>query len=289
MKLLLVTALLVVLMTSNVLAAVVVLDPGHGGAGTQGSGAIYAPFIEKSLTLDVAGKVRSELASAGITVYMTRETDKAMSLEERAAYANSVGADLLVSIHFNASGTHDKTGSEVWTSLYGNHHVVGSSLGSQILSNFTALGLESKGVKTKLGSSGDYYGIIRNGVSLGIPTVIVEHCFLDNPYDRQILEQKGTDAFAHATASGIINFFGTQTGQALASKALDVSPPNIATAPVTASGGATFSSLASNFTPAQWNWLLSQWAYTGRPLEIIDSMPLSELKALVEKHEQGLI
>jgi N-acetylmuramoyl-L-alanine amidase len=286
-------ALFILCGARNSMAAVVVLDPGHGGFLTQGSGAIYAPYVEKALTFDVASKVKSELQAAGITVYMTRESDRDLSLSERAAYAKSVGANLMVSIHFNASGGHDKFGSEVWSSMYGNHHTVGAAVGSQILSQLTSLGFVSKGVKTKVGNSGDYYGIIRNGVGLGVPTIIVEHCFIDNPVDRAILESKGTGALAHADAAGIMAFFGSSTGQQLAAGALDVSPVNIASTPITAGGtvgaGAAASSYASSFTPAQWSWLLSQWAYTGRAVEIINSMPLDELKALVAKHEQGLI
>ncbi len=277
----------------SVFAGVIVIDPGHGGSGTTGCGAIYAPYMEKALTLDVATKIKNELQAAGIPVCMTRESDKPMSLDERAAYAKSVGASMLISIHFNASGPHDKTGSEVWTSLYGNHHVAGAALGSQILSQLTALGFESKGVKTKIGSGGDYYGIIRNGVALGVPTVIVEQCFLDYPVDRNILSTKGTQALAHANAQGIISFLSSSTGQQLMNGTLDVSPVNIATTPITAGGtigaGASSSSYASSFTPSQWSWLMSQWAYTGHAVDIINSMPLSELQALVQKHEQGLI
>ncbi len=131
------------LSAAEAMAGVVVLDPGHGGSGTEGSGAIYAPFVEKALNLDVATKVRDELAAAGVTVHMTRTTDTALSLPQRAAIAKSYDADLLVSIHFNASGPHDKTGCEVWSSLFGNHNLVGRELGSQVLGQLTSLGLES--------------------------------------------------------------------------------------------------------------------------------------------------
>ncbi len=187
-------------------AMTVVLDPGHGGEGTSGSGAIYAPFVEKSLNLTVAAKTKEELEEAGFTVYLTHEDDRALSLEERAAYAASVNADILVSIHFNSSGPHDKFGSEVWTSLFSPYFDEGIALGSSILKEITSLGYANKGVKTRAGSSGDYYGIIRHGISYGIPTVIVEHCFIDHPYDRMLLYDTGVDDLAHADAQGIINY-----------------------------------------------------------------------------------
>ncbi len=272
-------------------AAVVVIDPGHGGTGLEGCGAIYAPYIEKALTLDLANQLAGELGAAGVSVYMTHSSDQAMSLPQRAAYAQSVGAKLMVSIHFNASGPHDKTGSEVWTSAFGNHYKVGSECGSQVLSQLTALGLSSKGVKTKMGSQGDYYGVIRYSTSLGVPTIIIEHCFLDHPYDRSVLERVGTSGFAHADAVGIINFLTSSTGQALMNGSLDVSPVNQSAAAAATLSAATPAAstvnLSANFTPAQWSWLLSQWAYTGNAEGVIASVPLEELKALVAEQDKG--
>ncbi len=280
-----------------VFAGVVVIDPGHGGPGTEGAGAIYPPYMEKSLTLDLATKLRDELAARGVSVYMTRTSDVAMSLPQRASYAKSVGANLLVSIHFNASGPHDKTGCEVWSSMYGNHATVGRECGAQVLSQLTALGLESKGIKSKLGTQGDYFGIIRYGVSMGVPTIIIEHCFIDYPTDRSVLESAGTAGMARADAAGIASFLASGTGQALMNGTLDVSPvapaPTVSQAGGTVGAGASSTAaavkLSANFSPADWNWLLSQWAYTGHPQDIIVTVPLSELQALVEEHKKGNI
>ncbi|MCR4908915.1 MAG: N-acetylmuramoyl-L-alanine amidase [Lachnospiraceae bacterium] len=209
------TLLSVLFFSLNCFGAVICLDPGHGGPGTTGCGALYPPYMEKALNLDVAGRVKAELEAAGHTVYMTRTSDVSMSLEERAIYAKSVNADVLISIHFNSSGPHDKHGTEVWTSAFGTWYSTGLALGRSIISQFEALGFESKGVKTKLGSKGDYYGLIRNGVALGIPSVIVEQCFIDNPGDRAILDGRGTAALAHADAAGIISFFQSDAGKAI--------------------------------------------------------------------------
>ncbi len=282
------TLLLMFVTVQSVFAGVVVIDPGHGGIGTEGCGAIYAPYIEKSLTLSVAQQLKTELTNAGVTVYMTRETDTPLSLEQRVAYAKSVGANLMVSIHFNASGPHDKTGCEVWSSAFGNHAVVGRQLGSQVLGQLTALGLESKGVKVKLGDRGDYYGIIRNSVAQGIPAIIIEHCFIDYPTDRAVLESAGTAGLAHADATAIIGFLSGGTGQALMSGALDVSPVTAASMPVATAGApAAASSLASNFTPQEWNWLISQWAYTGNAEAIINTKSVAELRQLLDLHAAG--
>ncbi len=283
-------------------AAVVVIDPGHGGtAGSEGIGAIYDPYVEKNLTLELANKLRDELAAAGVTVYMTRTSDAGLSLEQRAAYAKSVGANLMVSIHFNASGPHDKTGAEVWTSAYGDFQSIGHAAASHILPQLTALGLSSKGIKTKTGSRGDYYGIIRNGVSNMVPTIIVEHCFIDNPYDRSILASVGTSAFAHADAVGIINYIYSVGGVIPTPAPVTISAPASAgpsgTAtkygcPIDSAGNVTYTDAGGAsvvISGADWNWLLSQWSYTGDAEYYLHTLPASQIQTLLQQHAAGAI
>ena len=301
-------------------AMTIVLDPGHGGAGTSGAGAFYPPYMEKSLNLAVATQVKSELDNAGITTYMTRTGDVSLDLEQRAAYAKSVNADLMISIHFNSSGTHTLNGTEIWTSLYGSYYTTGYSVGSNIMQQLTGLGLVSKGVKTKLGNSGDYYGIIRYGVALGVPTIIVEHCFMDNEYDRSILDSQGVSGLAHADATGIINYVNSVGGSgtslaksdpvALAEGATsNGSTEGVAVAPtVKASSGAqtstksaasTGSSISKDasgnivfkdqngttgtFTPSEWDRLLANWTYTGNAEYYIKQVPVGDLNAILGK------
>ena len=256
-------------------AATVMIDPGHGGAGTEGAGAIYPPYMEKTLTLEVASRLCDELNASGISAGMTRTTDTALSLPERASIAKNADAKLLVSIHFNASGPHDKTGSAVWTSMYGNHYKAGAECAGQILSNLTALGFVNKGIRTKSGSQGDYYGVIRYGTSVGIPTIIVEHCYMDNPVDRGILENVGTGALAHADLDLAV--------------ANPVAVNAVTGASGSSAGAAAVANLKSNFTDAEWKWLLSQWAYTGNAEAVMATVPLSDLKALVDEHNKGNI
>src|SRR5690625_4888744 len=78
------------------------LDVGHGGndPGAGGNG-----LKEKDLTLSISKKINSLLGEYdGVTVKMSRSTDKTLSLKQRTDEANSWGADLLLSIHINAGG-----------------------------------------------------------------------------------------------------------------------------------------------------------------------------------------
>ncbi len=92
-------------------APVVVLDPGHGGsnAGTQGAG-----MHEKQLTLILADRVAAKLRAKGITVELTRTSDRTLTLRQRTARADELPADLFVSIHANASPTRTQRGFETF-------------------------------------------------------------------------------------------------------------------------------------------------------------------------------
>jgi len=77
----------------------VVIDAGHGG----GSTGTHTPqgTLEKDLTLDIAQRLQRLLVQQSFQVVMTRDADRDVSLKERGALANRVGADIFVSIHLN--------------------------------------------------------------------------------------------------------------------------------------------------------------------------------------------
>jgi len=78
------------------------LDPGHGGKDT---GNRVGWHYEKIYTLALAAEVRDQLKRAGFNVFMTRTRDTRVDLPDRPALANRRGADLFVSLHFNATPT----------------------------------------------------------------------------------------------------------------------------------------------------------------------------------------
>ena len=91
----------------------VVLDPGHGGdeLGTQGTNGT----LEKDITLSVARRLRTLIESRlGLKVFLTREDDRTMSLDERSAFANNRRADVFLSIHANSAVRPSIKGAEVY-------------------------------------------------------------------------------------------------------------------------------------------------------------------------------
>ncbi len=93
----------------------VVVDAGHGG---HDPGAIspHGGIREKNITLAIAKKIRDRLASTGrIRVALTRENDKFLVLQDRFGIARKMKADLFISIHADAAGSHAANGATVYT------------------------------------------------------------------------------------------------------------------------------------------------------------------------------
>ena len=97
----------------NIVKRMIVLDPGHGGhdPGAVGPKNLY----EKDVVLDIALKLKKVLMEDPFNeVFLTRERDIFIPLEERTAMANRKNADLFVSIHANASPRREARGIETY-------------------------------------------------------------------------------------------------------------------------------------------------------------------------------
>ncbi len=186
---------------------VIVIDPGHGG---KNEGTIENGFLEKSMTLTTAQAMYDELIQYdNVEVYLTRTRDEDMTLEERAQFAADVNADFLFSIHYNASLEHDLFGSEVWISASAPYNAYGYQFGYQQMLTMRDMGLYLRGVKTRLGDKGDYYGIIREAVSRDIPAVIIEHCHVDEERDYPFCDTAEDQiAFGKADALSVAKYLG---------------------------------------------------------------------------------
>ena len=91
----------------------IVIDAGHGGhdPGAVGPRKLY----EKDVVLDIALKVKKLLMADPLNeVFLTRDKDVFIPLEERTAIANRKNADLFVSIHANASRNRQARGIETY-------------------------------------------------------------------------------------------------------------------------------------------------------------------------------
>ncbi len=92
----------------------VVLDPGHGGADP---GARAHGLAEAEVVLDVAQRVEGRLGVLGMRTYLTRGSDVGLGEADRAALANQIGADLVISLHVDSAPSQRPSG--VATAYYG--------------------------------------------------------------------------------------------------------------------------------------------------------------------------
>lgn len=93
--------------------AVIIIDAAHGGddAGVVGIGDVQ----EKKITLAIALAVKKELATErNFEVFLIREKDKTVSLEERKKIISSMKPALVLSLHVNAGFGKAASGFELY-------------------------------------------------------------------------------------------------------------------------------------------------------------------------------
>lgn len=90
----------------------IVIDPGHGG---KDPGAISPEgLMEKDLVLQIGKRLARRLEMEGFEVFLTRSTDRFLTLEERTNFANEKRADLFVSLHINSHRDRSIRGIETY-------------------------------------------------------------------------------------------------------------------------------------------------------------------------------
>jgi len=199
---------------------VVVLDPGHGG---RQLGAVYDGRNEKDCNLKLAVMLKEYLETHydNVTVYLTRSTDTVLSddlgedLRMRVEYAVEKHADILVSLHLNASEGHDLRGCMACISKQPNVTEQSRALTKSILERLSSLGLKNRGpylrdseeMKDADGKPLDYYAICRHGAANNLVAIILESCFMDNPTDIEFIRTDEKMALmAEQEALGIMDY-----------------------------------------------------------------------------------
>lgn len=208
----------------------IVIDAGHGG---YDPGALHHHLEEKVLALDIASRLRNVFQDAGMHVVMTREADRFISLNHRAALANRLRADLFISIHLNANNDHLVRGAEVyypresivsptapWPSAIHPAEVSVSSSGtvksilwSMVMMHQRAQGqrlassiCESLGSHLEVGcvTKPARFVVLREA---WIPAVLVEVGYISNRVEASHLSQmEYREAAARAIAEGVLGY-----------------------------------------------------------------------------------
>lgn len=196
--------------------ALICLDAGHGG---KDPGHLGGKEKEKKYTLLLARELGEQLRKAGFKVCYTRTKDTFLELGARAELAQKRGADLFVSLHFNAwegPGPDSAKGAEVYcmtpartssTNAKGEGSDSGSYAGNRFdaknillaynvqKSLISRLGLEDRGVKRAR------YAVLRMAE---MPAILIESGFLSNPGEsKRIYDPQFRQQLAQAIVRGI--------------------------------------------------------------------------------------
>lgn len=162
---------------------VVVIDPAHGGSepGNSDHG-----LSEADLAFDLAGRVASRLDEHAAVAVLTRSRGTCPSDRARADIANDLGADLLLSLHFDKIPS--SRGNGVSSYYYGSGtHPVGSSIGER----FADLINREVCARTGLRNGGSHqktWDILR---FTAMPAVHAELGYLSNTDDAELLADDG--------------------------------------------------------------------------------------------------
>jgi len=177
------------------MSGTVVIDAGHGGKD-PGATSILG-FYEKGVNLSVARQVAHLLEQRGLRVKMTRTSDYFVELEDRAAIANNLNADLFVSIHADSFPKSTRRGFTVYIARSASSS--SRRAASAIARSMSGTGLNSFGVQTA------GYHVLTGTRG---PAVLVELGYLSNRREAALLRSSSfQNRLAQAVADGISDYF----------------------------------------------------------------------------------
>lgn len=156
----------------------VVLDPGHGGSDL---GWVVDGVCERDLASDLAARLEGRLLAAGLAVFLTHGPRSSPSDAERAEFANSTGADVLLSLH--TDGWTSPAACGVATYHYGTGRDGGSATG-QLLAELIQREIVARSAFCDARTHAKTWTLLRR---TQMPAVRVELGYLTNPSDRSLL------------------------------------------------------------------------------------------------------
>ncbi|MGK7887562.1 MAG: N-acetylmuramoyl-L-alanine amidase [Crocosphaera sp.] len=175
----------------------ILLDPGHGGneLGARGPNG----YPEKSVNLVVSKLLKQELLKRGATVYMTRESDKAISLRDRMKMIDEIKPTIALSVHYNALPDNGDAINTAGIGMFWYHPQ------AEDLSKFLHDYLVEKGERPS-------YGVFWNNLALTrphtSPSVLLELGFMINPTEFEwITDAQQQQNLAVLLANGITEWF----------------------------------------------------------------------------------
>jgi N-acetylmuramoyl-L-alanine amidase len=189
-----------------------VWDPGHGGAdpgavdGVNPAEGDQLVTEEDDVALAVCLAVRDLRTVAGRRVMLTRDTERTVSLDERAQLANRAGAALFVSIHLNSAANTEACGIETWYHAQSPRGMrLATCLYGALVEAMPELpAVARRGVRSDTTRYRSGFAVLRETIA---PAALVELGFLSNPGDeRQANDPAWVARVAGALARGVDDY-----------------------------------------------------------------------------------
>ncbi|HON44970.1 MAG TPA: N-acetylmuramoyl-L-alanine amidase [Planctomycetota bacterium] len=164
---------------------IICLDPGHGGDGhIQGYKRSATGNREAESNLRLARYLSDFLQQCGANVILTRNSDKDISLADRAKITVSQNADIFLSIHHNWSYRYTAQATTIWYHQTPDTSPSSLDLGRHVFQQFTQQvplneldktgGLKSDSLMYQIG-----FGVLRNTAPY-MPAILCELAFFSN-------------------------------------------------------------------------------------------------------------
>jgi N-acetylmuramoyl-L-alanine amidase len=179
----------------------VVIDPGHGGTD-PGEVVPDGPlrWTEADIVYDLASRLEGRLAAAGVRVQLTRGPSPETCLPDadRAQLANSLGADVFISLH--TDGHANPAADGVATYHYGTDNGVTSATGERLA------GLVQREIVARTGlrdcrAHAKAWDLLR---LTKMPAVRVEVGYLTSPADRgRLVDPRFRDKVVEAIVAAV--------------------------------------------------------------------------------------
>lgn len=179
----------------------VMVDPGHGGTETGTYGPLGLDYPEKTINLQTALKLKTELEMRGARVLMTRTSDTTLSLAERLAASRNAKPDMFISVHANSMEDNvDISKTYGFSAFY--REAVARQLCEMVYNKvLNTLNRNAKGMDRK-----NFY-VIRGTWT---PSVLVETGFVPNPDEFEWLtDGTGQSEMARSIAEAVSEYFNS--------------------------------------------------------------------------------
>ncbi|MCM3887306.1 N-acetylmuramoyl-L-alanine amidase [Frankia sp. R82] len=176
---------------SSLLGVVIALDPGHGGDDT---GIVCSGLCERDLMADLADRLSTRLIDSGLESVLIHAPDESLTEQERAIRANSLEADLLISLHTDGSDSPQAQGISAY--YYGTTR--GSSAVGERFAQLVQREIVSRTNMLDCRTHPKAWDLLRR---TRMPAVRLDLGYLTNEHDAQAL---GSTQFRAAVAESVL-------------------------------------------------------------------------------------